>query len=81
MHAQSHIRYSHNKGTVGLQNFCKQRFVRLELPNGIKAKAEIACIIFHLLMSTHVNVLQRLKALGMEKMGRQFCIGPYGKVR
>ena len=29
-----------------------------------QAKAEIACIIFHLLMSTHVYVLQRLKALG-----------------
>ena len=29
-----------------------------------KAKAEIACIIFHLFMSTHVYVLQRLKALG-----------------
>ena len=51
-------------GTVGLQNFCKQRFVRLYLPNGIKAKAEFACIIFHLFMSTYVYVLQRLKALG-----------------
>ena len=30
----------------------------------MKAKAEIACIIFHLFMSTHVYVLQRLKTLG-----------------
>ena len=30
----------------------------------MKAKAEIACNIFLLFMSTHVYVLQRLKALG-----------------
>ena len=37
--------------------------IHLQLPNEIKAKAVIAFIIFHLFMSTHVYVLQRLKAL------------------
>ena len=30
-------------------------------------------------MSTHVYVLQRLKALGDGENGATICIGPYGK--